>query len=152
MIKLVPVRDEHLVFLSDNLRKQDLIEINCSHPNGNVLDLIRTSVSVSDEVMVALKDETPIAVFGVSKLPVGGCPWLLGTDELAKHPKMVVSISKPMVERWLKTYGFLTNFVHIDNKISIRWLTSLGFKIENSLLKRCTRNCACSGDNECAIP
>ncbi len=58
-----------------------------------------------------------------------GVPWLLGTDLSKKVKKAFLNEIKDCLRIMLKEYRFLINYVHPQNKQSIRWLKWLGFTV-----------------------
>lgn len=58
-----------------------------------------------------------------------GAIWLLATDEAAKHRRAFVRFPKRFLPLIHKHYTMLHNKVHADNRLAIRWLEYLGFKI-----------------------
>jgi hypothetical protein len=73
----------------------------------------------------------PIAVFGARRAGPGiGIPWLLTTDAIERYPVHFYRVSKGIIEEIKRRYGLLVNWVHADNKLSVRWLDWAGFEIE----------------------
>ncbi len=72
----------------------------------------------------------PIGMFGLSSSDIGfGIPWLLCTNKL---PKVALSFLKqcPKYVNQMHThYKTLTNYVHCENTVAIKWLEYLGFKM-----------------------
>lgn len=60
-----------------------------------------------------------------------GAPWLLGTDAVEKHQRQFLRRSLEWRSELLKRYLILRNFVHAENKVSIRWLKWLGFELSD---------------------
>ena len=61
-----------------------------------------------------------------------GVPWMLSTDELAKYPRLIVSLGREAVAEMKELYIALANYVHVDNAVAIRWLEWLGFDVEEA--------------------
>ena len=59
-----------------------------------------------------------------------GRPWLVGTDEVAKHPVMFYRMSRRIVDAMRARYSQLENWVDARNGLSIRWLKWAGFYVE----------------------
>jgi len=77
------------------------------------------------ECYCALIDDIPAIIFGCA----GGVLGLLATDDINKISVRFVRGSKVYIQKWLAQYGYLFNFVHAYNKVSIKWLKWLGFTI-----------------------
>lgn len=86
----------------------------------------------SPRAWVITKRGEPIAAFGVGAYeshPGLGCPWLLASDELEKHPQFIGRTSRKYLNEMTRGFSMLTNYVHKDNTRSIQWLTWLGFSL-----------------------
>ena len=125
---------EDVSYLADNLRQADLDEIEALGVTHSTHETIATALIISDECLVAVQDDKPIAIFGVATSSDGdtGIPWLLATEELESVPLEVVKKSKAWVEEKAEQYGDLVNFVSVENRKAIRWLNSLGFTFGNT--------------------
>ena len=79
-LDFVPLRPEHAA-IAPYLRQQDIDEIHaaCDWP---VDAAIAYSIAHSEKGFTALLDGVPCAIFGVNN----GIIWLVGTDEIARHP------------------------------------------------------------------
>ena len=56
-------------------------------------------------------------------------PWLVGTDVLTRYPGVLQREARRYIAAMLEVYPHLTNVVHIENRVAIRWLKRLGFTI-----------------------
>lgn len=86
----------------------------------------------SAQVFTGLADGTPFVMFGVgeqSRLLGVGVPWLLGTDEIARHTVPFLRCCGFWTKRLLADYRVLKNHVDNRNRLSIRWLQWLGFSL-----------------------
>lgn len=102
-------------------------------------EALRVATDKSSETYAARFEGRPIAVFGVvpmTKLGSYGSPWFLGTDELLRHPRAMLQFGRAGVAHWLRRYTLLMNFVSVRNTASIRWLTRIGFKLEEPVAIR----------------
>ncbi|GHV46803.1 hypothetical protein FACS1894204_09140 [Synergistales bacterium] len=71
-----------------------------------------------------------VAVFGVSlRYAKWGNIWLLGTDEINKHPLVFYRESKRMLIKLSEEFDCLSNFVGFKNFLTLKWLLWLGFEI-----------------------
>ena len=128
---IVETTAEHIDYVSTRMRQRDKTEIWLSHrllPHEALLK----SNQFEGKRWTGLIDGEPAAIFGImtmSLLTGSGSPWLLATEKMVKNRKEFIKISKDHMVEAIKGYSFLENYVHVDNKESIRWLKWLGFKI-----------------------
>ena len=75
----------------------------------------------------------PVCMFGISTSTAGApilSPWLLGTEEIDRHPIPFMRATYSIFPRFLTPVekGFsLRNVIMEKNQSTIRWLTRLGF-------------------------
>jgi len=128
-VSFVPTSEDHVKHVGENARETERIEIY-ELSRTTVLKRLERSVKLSDRTATILIDGTPVAIFGVGKatsLSDTGVPWMITTDEAAKHAKTILPYGPIMLERMKQGSKKLVNLVHVDNKKSIRWLKALGF-------------------------
>ncbi|WAW10002.1 hypothetical protein NB640_12405 [Oxalobacter vibrioformis] len=118
---------EHLEKLSVNLRDVDKVELTHSH-GGDILLTLQESVESSEVALVAVKDGEPITIFGISRVPEGGVIWMVGTDEMYAHKRLIYLIGKTWSMSMLPHYGYLFNYVHLENRVTLRWLERIGYE------------------------
>ena len=90
------------------------------------------SLRKSSIAYTALIDGRPEVMFGVGDLNIlagVGAPWLLGTDAVEKHYVAFLRGSIDWRDQLLRRYSVLRNFVDDRNRVSIRWLEWLGFRL-----------------------
>ncbi len=135
MVKFEKPTDEMIKHIADNMRAADALEV-WEMSRQTPLQSIEEGLKLSKFSSVAVINGTPCAVFGlvvVDILTGTGVPWLLGTDYAVKHRKVFLENCKQGLDQMLQTCPNLFNYVHSDNKISVRWLKYMGFKIEKAL-------------------
>jgi hypothetical protein len=122
-----PAKLVDALILGANIRECDRWEIwhlARKAPADAFLDGYRTS----DDPYVIEWQGKPIAMFGVSGNKGSiGVPWMLGTDDIKKIKKALLSQCKDYLERMHVDYPTLTNFVWSKNLVHIAWLKWLGF-------------------------
>ena len=123
-LRIVPLSPEHAA-ITPHLRQQDLDEIYAATDLSPEL-AVAYSIAHSERGFTALIDDIPCAVFGVSQ----GIIWLVGTDEIAKHPITFFRVSRNIFSQLSHGYPVLYNFVHKTNTLSLRWLQWLGFHVD----------------------
>lgn len=79
-------------------------------------------------------DGEVVSVFGISRREAGspvGIPWLLGTDGMDDMtPVQLMRAAFPILERMARVFPRMENFIWVENKVSIDWLTWLGFDMD----------------------
>lgn len=98
----------------------------------NVEAEIRRTVGTSAPGYVAWASDKMICIFGVVPLSIvtgRGMPWLLGTDEMERHPGAVMRISSRYIRGMAATFSHLSNHVDARNTRSVKWLRRLGFTV-----------------------
>lgn len=113
--------------LYENMRVEDMLE--CIGLGVHPRVACEQSYKLSD-VAYSIKthDYQLIASFGVcpTKDTKVGCAWLLGTDLMPTIKKTFIKHSKEYLDELMGDYDCLTNYVSMNNKLSVRWLTWLG--------------------------
>ena len=80
--------------------------------------------------MIACKDGEPQVIFGIATTDSGiGIPWMFSTGDLGEWRKTFHELALRFIAQWSKSHPMLVNYVDARNKVSIRWLRSLGFTI-----------------------
>lgn len=119
-------------YVADNMRQADRDEVYASHGYQPVDALIQ-SVKYSDFNSVACIAGRPVAIFGLMRrglLSNKGIPWLLGTNEMFRYKREVVTASRVIVDSMIDICPELENYVHTKNIRSVRLLKYLGFKLD----------------------
>jgi hypothetical protein len=117
---------EDAVALYPRLRDADRTEVALSG-GPDVLGSLVRSVEQSEVCLCAEDESGVICIWGIVRLPEGGSIWMLGSDAMYKYQRLLITDTKPWVDKMLPHYGLLFNAVHADNARSIRWLKMLGF-------------------------
>ena len=126
-----PSRYQDIDQLEDRLRPADLLEIKAggTTPREGLSDGL---LSCSKAFTVWL-DEKPIAIFGVSPVASEGLSvgalWLMGTPEIEEIKFQFLRDSRKWLKELSENYDLLTNFVHANNELHIKWLRWLGVSI-----------------------
>jgi hypothetical protein len=131
VVEIHPATHADAEALYRSLRVSDLREC-LAYGQDDVREGIVASVEGSDFCFSAREDGDLLAVFGVGALTEKtGSPWMLGTTLLDRRPRVLQSLSAPIVNLMLELYPHLLNFVHVRNTRSVRWLAHLGFTIHD---------------------
>jgi hypothetical protein len=129
-VRFGPATISDVRWLAARLRKADREELEAAHGAGaNLYLVLLQAVAVSERPLVAIASE-PIALLGVAPLKPGvAAPWLVGSDLIAKHARVLLLAGRAYVDEWSARFPVLTNHVDARNDASIRWLRRLGFTI-----------------------
>lgn len=131
-VRAVIATQELIDQIKGRLRKADKIEcFACGHdPDMSLQKGFETSVLC----FVGMVGDEPVICFGLAQaslLGTVGIPWMVGTDSIKKISRGIVQRSRQVIGVFLDMYPYLENYVHTENKISIRWLKWCGFTLES---------------------
>ena len=120
-ITFEPLKPEHSR-IAAHLRKSDIDEINSF--NGLSPSLaVAYSIAGSEKGAAAFIDGELCAIFA------RGVIWLVGTDEISRHPVAFFRTSRRIFRQLSNGYSKLENCVDARNIPYLRWLQWLGFDI-----------------------
>jgi len=125
---------EEVQFVADNARSADRQEIKAL-VGWDVPVAAHYTVVSSPVSRVGKANGVPIVAFGVSLsdpilAPDIGTPWLFGTPAIERHWVRFLRECPGELSGISRDFSRLENWVHADNELAIRWLTWLGFTIE----------------------
>lgn len=131
-VSMIPTVDADLKELADNIRDIDRLECKLVL-NLPVEKALQLSKAQSYEVLTGRVNGDLVAVFGIASVNVlstEATPWLLATPLIEKYAFAFSRKSKEIITKWKTRHSIMKNFVHVDNKITIRWLRWLEFEIK----------------------
>ena len=140
-VRIREVLESDLDFIAQNIRQADKNELEALFgiPHDEAL---KVSAQGNDELWVAVVDNLPVCIFGISdRTEEGdefrtGMVWAIGTNNLFHLTKELNVISKKVIEKWLDEYDILFNYVWEGNKKHHKWLRRMGFIImENEYME-----------------
>jgi len=123
-----------IIYVSDNIRKTDAIEIYMSD-KSTPYTALQLSVQRSDEAYTIKHKDIPFAIFGIANDKVwkeNAVIWLLGTNEITSHKKEFHSITKLYLAYFHSKSKILFNFVMANNYVALNWLEKLGAKFSSA--------------------
>jgi hypothetical protein len=129
--RLVPGEIQHVCDLAQRLRRIDRIE--CRAMGQSAEQALRHGLAKSAQTWTALIDDTPHAMFGVvivSATRGEGIPWFLGSDQVARHARLLIAQGPAIVTEMHRHARCLVNFVSSGNRQAIRLLEHWGFTVE----------------------
>ncbi|WP_223621175.1 hypothetical protein [Lysobacter sp. ESA13C] len=129
-----PPTPARLDYIAERLRAADRVELAVTAPGRAVAEVLHDSVLSSRWSIVAEVDGVASIAYGVAPTadPLIGSPWLLATDDLRKVRREFIERCRGEVRLMQQKFLVLTNEVHRDNALSIRWLEWLGFTIDRA--------------------
>lgn len=142
-VEVLPARPEHLVPVAERMRPEDALEVRLASGH-EPLQALEASLAVSRDLRGEVRAWTilhhgrPEALFGVGRaslLSDVGVPWMLGTEEISRGGADGLAIPfarhcAAYVAEMERGFARLENYVHTDNRFSIRWLKWLGFSFD----------------------
>lgn len=135
MIEIVPASPAHVGRIANRMREADRLE--CAAMGNTPKRALRNGLMTSAEVWTAKVNGVPEAMFGLvitSALTGQAVPWMLGTEEIYRHPREMIRWGDATVKRWLDSTGTLSNYVSTGNARAIRLLRRWGFEIGKEVI------------------
>lgn len=132
VLTFLPVWPDAVEYIADHLRAPDRVELAITSPGLTMREILAQSVVESRWTIVACVDGVPAILYGVAPTPERyvGTAWMLATDDVRKVRREFLSRCKDEVRLMQQKFAVLTNQVHRENTLSIRWLEWLGFTID----------------------
>lgn len=94
---------------------------------------LRGGLAASDFALTAMIEGRPAAMLGVVTLSAVeglGRPWLLGTDEIYRQGRALVTLGPRVIDTMLGRHRELRNLVSAGNTRAIRLMERWGFTVE----------------------
>lgn len=138
MIIFRPPSDADLIHIAANMREMDKLECAILG-NHEPLQALRDGVDASDWCFAAEVEGEAVCVFGVASdglLSDDGSPWLLGTKQLERCARELLTGTKAYFPRMCEQYETLSNYVHAHNRQAIRYLKWCGFSFGEEVMVR----------------
>ena len=120
----------HLPALARSMRQAERDE--CAALGYTPMAALRCSLGFATRAWTGLVDEVPVCMFGVTApylLAREAEPWLLSTAGIMPHRMAFLRANRRYVLKMLELYPTLAGMVHARNRVSVRWLRWLGFKV-----------------------
>jgi hypothetical protein len=120
------------------MREADRREVWASHRHTPE-EALRESLSLSELAWTCLVEGVPAFMWGVGRkgslISRTGAPWLLGTEAIRRVSREFLRQCPLYVARMQERFPVLENFVHAENRLSIRWLKWCGFTLGEKPLR-----------------
>jgi hypothetical protein len=134
-ITITPCLPEHCgELLRRGLRPTDAAElwkVRALTPEKALPEAVENSLLA----LTLLIDGQATALFGVaekSALSGAGVPWLVAHADFERRETAVplMRLSRRFIDHWLKTFGRLENVADPEHRVSLKYLTNLGFTLD----------------------
>ena len=117
----------HIDELKENLREMDKVEVACF--NSNPEDALNSAFYYDDVTFtVVTKDEVVMAIFGAGVVEEPYI-WMLGSSEVEMYSRDFLRHCRKWVWSLTEMYGEVSNYIHAENFICLRWLEWCGAKL-----------------------
>jgi hypothetical protein len=133
VVKFVKPTKELIEALAADMRQADVDEIWASN-HHTPIEALTNGLAISDRCAVVTVDGEPCVMLGLvirDILSGSGVPWLLGTEAALKHKRKFLTQVPAVIDEMLNICPRLFNYVHADNKVSIKWLKRVGFTLDD---------------------
>lgn len=133
-VEVVTARATHIGPIATRMRDIDRAECEamCHSPK----QALRNGFLLSDRCWTALVDGRPEAMFGavtVSALDRRKTVWFLGTDEVYRHGRLLLSWGPRLIRRAVPEGWTGSNLVSAENDKAIRLLRAWGFFVSSEV-------------------
>ncbi len=135
VVKFVEPTLDLIQVIADDMRQADVDEVWSSNHFTPVEALMTGWGNSHSSVVITVNDE-PCVMLGLvihDILTGSGIPWLLGTNNALKYKRNFFTQVPDVIDEMLDTCPKLFNYVHVDNKVSIRWLKRIGFTFDDPI-------------------
>lgn len=121
--------DDDIKFVADNMRDFDVAEVLAAGSESVHQSLV-DSVELSKTAVAVSHDGVTILIFGLVKpslISKSGVIWMLGANQSLNYKRELMVYTRRVIKEMLNECDELYNYVHDENKVSIKWLKALGF-------------------------
>jgi GNAT superfamily N-acetyltransferase len=134
---VLPALPEHIPAIAADMRAADVREVWASHRHRPA-EALTYALGRSELAWTCTISGTPAFMWGVGRLgsmiSVKGAPWLLGTNLFFKAHRQLhrefLRQCPAYVDMMQARFPRLENCVHVENRLSIRWLKWCGFTVD----------------------
>lgn len=135
MVKILTATAEHCKQLAPILREMDQLECKAIQPESSIEEILtQCALDATKSFSVVDSEDGCLAIFGVKEIGGEiGIPWMLASELFfTKYKRRFIKEAPKFVRILRGTNELLINYISKDNHICIRWLSSLGFTVNNS--------------------
>lgn len=130
-IELKPARLVHTGPIAAGMREIDREE--CRALGRSPKSAVRWGLATSLSAYTAIGDGKPVAMIGVgaeSMLEGKGTIWMLGTEDVFRSARALLTYGPLLIDMWLERFRVLENIISLDNTKGINLLMKLGFTMD----------------------
>lgn len=127
-VEIRPSIESDMDAIESDIRPADVLEMRAL--GTTTRDAMQQGLGLSDWALTGLLDGIPVCMFGVAPFDVllgKGVPWMIAANGLERGQMQFLRKCRPVVGWMLESYPNLSNLVHAENAIAIKWLRWLGF-------------------------
>lgn len=124
----------HIEELKKNLREMDKVELDCFKSTPE--NALNNAFKCDDVTLtVVSKDGNVIAIFGAGVVDDvdEAYIWMLGSPEVEVYSKAFLKHCRKWVWALTEMYGQVSNFIHAENFICLKWLEWCGATLSEPL-------------------
>lgn len=131
---IVAAKQDHVAMIAATMREADRREVWASGRH-TPYEALTVSLKMSRQAWTGILAGRPVLMWGVARAgcvlsPVGR-PWLLSSDVIENVAKReFIRRSREFVKIMRAEFPILENYVHAENRLSIRWLKWCGFTMD----------------------
>lgn len=133
MFKFVPVTDEIIDQVVDNLHEDHLEELKTLAMGSAIKLQAKRTVNKSKESWACYANGELAGMFGIIEMSIisnTGAPWMMMTPVALKYKRqLLIKGAKIAVAHWMKQYDTLENVVPSAYGKGIKWIEMLGFTV-----------------------
>ena len=125
-----PAEGVDIDIIACDMRPADLAEIAAAG-TADPFEALFNSMELSmPSCYTITTDGLPIAMFGTARvelIPDFASIWLLGTEEIERHPKSFLRLCKKKLPQYIAPYDMLFNVMDVRNTLHVKFVKWLGF-------------------------
>ena len=133
---IIEALPEHIPAIAEHMREDDRREVWASHRH-TPQEALEFALQRSELAWTCMVDGLPAFMWGAARtgsfLGCTGAPWLLGTPAILAVRHDFLRHCPYFVSAMQSAFPCLENYVHAENKLSIRWLKHLGFTVNEEM-------------------
>jgi|TARA_Y100000817_G_scaffold216049_1_gene169946 hypothetical protein len=124
--------EAHIKELKENLREMDKVEVACFKSTPE--DALNKAFTEDDITLtVVTKHGSVMAIFGAGR-PKDPYIWMLGSPEVDAYSKDFIKHCRKWVWALTELYGQVSNYIHAENFICLKWLEWCGATLSAPLI------------------
>lgn len=133
-VTILPAKPEDVLELSACVRSADRLEAEALGVTS-VEEALMAGLRCSSHAWTGRANGEIVCLFGAalrSQLLQTGSVWLIGSICLERYARPFLRHSLPYLTIMLESYRYLSNYVDVRNRKTIRWLDWLGAEFEGT--------------------